>query len=132
MIKKIIIALLILLVVVGIVGFIVLQNINQGMAALDAAEIPQIDLSQVEDGSYDGDYKATPIDVEVRVTVSNHQIADIALLKHTNGQGAPAETIIGSVVEAQTLQVDAVSGATYSSKAILLAISDALNIEVHR
>jgi len=32
------------------------------------------------------------------------------------------------VVEAQTLEVDAISGATYSSKVILKAIENALNI----
>jgi uncharacterized protein with FMN-binding domain len=31
------------------------------------------------------------------------------------------------VIEAQSLQVDAASGATYSSKVILLAIGDALS-----
>jgi len=131
MIKKVIMILLILLVVTGVVGSLFLRSMKEDMASLDTAVIPEIHLEQVEDGVYEGHYKATPIDVDVRVVVSDHRITDIELLKHTNGQGAPAEVIIGSVVDAQSLQVDAVSGATYSSKVILLAISDALDIEVH-
>jgi uncharacterized protein with FMN-binding domain len=60
------------------------------------------------------------------VTINNHKITGIELVKHNHGQGAPAEVITGKVVEAQTLEVDIVSGATYSSKVILKAIENAL------
>lgn len=40
----------------------------------------------------------------------------------SNGQGSGADVIPLRVVEAQSLNVDIVSGATYSSKIILLAI----------
>ncbi len=126
MIKKILIGILILLAVGGIAGYIFFQNVEKDMASLETAEIPAIDLSVVEDGVYEGAYKALPISVEVRVTVHEHRITEIELVKHTNGQGEAAETVTGSVMEAQSLQVDTVSGATYSSKVILLAIGDAL------
>jgi len=126
MIKKILIGILILLAVAGIAGYILFQNIEEDMATLKTLDIPAIDLSAVEDGVYEGSYKALPISVEVLVTVREHQITEIELVKHTNGQGEAAEAVTGSVMEAQSLQVDAVSGATYSSKVILLAIGDAL------
>jgi uncharacterized protein with FMN-binding domain len=47
-------------------------------------------------------------------------------VKHVNGQGKPAEVITEKVIETQSLQVDVVSGATYSSKVILKAIENAL------
>ncbi|NCC85175.1 MAG: FMN-binding protein [Clostridia bacterium] len=47
-------------------------------------------------------------------------------MKHVNGMGQAAEALPSQVVEAQTLQVDLVSGASFSSKVILLAIEDAL------
>ena len=62
----------------------------------------------------------------MKVTVKNHAITDIDLLKHQNGQGKPAEVITERVLAAQSLKVDTVSGATMSSKVILLAIEDAL------
>lgn len=97
------------------------------LEALKTAEIPAVDLSRVEDGTYTGEYSVYPIIVNVRVTVEDYAITDIQLLKHQNGKGRAAESIPGEVVRTQSLQVDAVSGATYSSKVILLAIADALD-----
>jgi uncharacterized protein with FMN-binding domain len=57
----------------------------------------------------------------------NHKIEYIELVKHKNGRGGPAEIIPIKVVEAQSLDVDIVSGATSSSKVILKAIENALN-----
>ncbi len=53
----------------------------------------------------------------------------IELLKHTHGQGGAAEAIPGKVIEAQTLQVDTISSATYSSKVILKAIEQACSVK---
>jgi uncharacterized protein with FMN-binding domain len=53
-------------------------------------------------------------------------IQNIDLIKHFNGRGEKAEVIIPKVVEAQSLKVDVVSGATASSKAILKAVETAL------
>ncbi|MFO8059504.1 MAG: FMN-binding protein, partial [Bacillota bacterium] len=78
------------------------------------------------DGTYDGSHEVFPVSVEVRVTVQDHRITRIELVKHTHGRGEAAEVIPDRVLEAQTLKVDAISGATYSSKAILKAIEDAL------
>lgn len=89
--------------------------------------IADVDLTKLEDGIYTGSYKVFPVAAEVKVTISGHKITEIELVKHDNGQGAPAEIIPGKVVEAQTLDVDIVSGATYSSKVILKAIENALH-----
>ena len=58
--------------------------------------------------------------------LEEHQIKGIELLEHVNGQGSGAEIIPATVVEKQTLQIDTVSGATYSSTVILKAIENAL------
>lgn len=96
------------------------------LAPLEQVVIPEADLSVVQDGVFEGSYKAGPVQVVLDVTVKDHQITKIDLIKHVNGQGRPAEAILDQVIDAQSLQVDAVTGATYSSKAILLAIQDAL------
>ena len=62
----------------------------------------------------------------LEVIVKEKQITEIKIIKHTNGQGGEAEAILDTVIDAQSLQVDVISGATYSSKVILLAIEDAL------
>ena len=48
------------------------------------------------------------------------------LLEHQTGLGGKAEAIIDQVIQNQSLEVDAVSGATTSSKTILKAIENAL------
>lgn len=60
------------------------------------------------------------------VTVRDHLIIDIELVEHETGKGQSAEIIPKKVIEQQSLKVDHVSGATYSSKVILKAIQDAL------
>jgi uncharacterized protein with FMN-binding domain len=119
---------IVLLVVVG--GFLgvkaMLARTESNLESLKYMEIAQIDLSIIEDGVYTGSYSAFPVAAEVSVTVKDHVITAIELVKHENGQGAPAEVIPGRVVESQSLQVDSVSGATYSSRVILKAIENAL------
>ncbi len=58
--------------------------------------------------------------------VENHTITDIDILKHDNGKGKAAEAITSDVIKNQSVQVDVVTGATYSSKVILKAIENAL------
>ena len=58
--------------------------------------------------------------------MQNHVLTAVELVKHRHGRGAAAEVIPDAVLRQQTLGVDAISGATYSSKVILKAIDDAL------
>ncbi len=103
-----------------------LASIESNLASLGDMEMARVDMASIEDGVYSGSYSVFPVSAEVQVTVKDHRIAAIDLLKHNNGQGAPAEVIPGRVVEVQTLQIDSVSGATYSSRVILKAIENAL------
>lgn len=102
------------------------SKIEANLQSLAQSEIADVDLASAEDGVYTGSYTAFPISAEVKVTIENHAIKEIELIKHQTGQGQGAEVIPGKVVEAQTLKVDSISGATYSSKVILKAIRDAL------
>jgi len=88
--------------------------------------ISKIDLSKVPDGSFTGTFDAIYVGAKVNVTVQNHRIMDIKIINHKNERGQKAEVIPQKVVQSQSLQVDAVSGATNSSKVILKAIENAL------
>lgn len=116
-------AVIAVLIIAGIIAF---SSVEKSLEALKVTDIEDVSLSEVKDGVYIGSYSAFPVSAEVRVKVKGHAIEEIVLVKHTHGQGGAAETIPQRVVEAQSLSVDAVSGATYSSKVILLAIEDAL------
>ena len=65
--------------------------------------------------------------VRVKVAVKGGAIESIELLKHDNGMGRKAESILGEMERADTWDVDAVSGATLSSETIKSAVSLALN-----
>ena len=87
------------------------------------------DLSNIQDGNYIGEYSIAPVHVKAEVSVSNHQITNIAILRYDNGLGSTAESIVNDVVEAQSFGIDAVSGAAVSSKGILKAVENAIENE---
>lgn len=124
--KKLVLTLVIVLLIITAVGFGVIKHIESNLESLKYIEIPEVDISEIEDGVYSGSYTTTPVSAEVSVTVKDHIITDIQIIKHINGQGAPAEIITDRVIESQSLQIDSVTGATYSSKVILCAINNAL------
>lgn len=125
--KKIGLVVFIVIVLLTAAGSYFFVQIHDDLEYLGIIQVPDVDLNTIEDGTYYGEYQSFPIKVEVNVTISNHRISEIIILTHQNGQGDDAETIIQDVIEEQTLNVDAIAGATYSSKVILLAIYDALN-----
>ena len=102
-----------------VIGYMVrnVQNISVSMP----------DLSNIQDGDYIGEYSIAPVHVKVEVSVGNHQITNISILQHDNGLGSAAERVVNVVVKEQSLEVDAVSGATVSSKCILKAVENAID-----
>lgn len=127
---KVVLIILAVIVLLAVACAIFISQAGKNLEALSDIPIEDVDLSAVPDGTYKGSYNAFPIAVEVEVTVQGHKITAIDLIKHSNGQGKAAEAIPGMVVRAQSPRVDAISGATYSSKVILLAIEDALTSAV--
>lgn len=125
--KKIGLAILTVLLLVVMLVYVFIKNVESNLEALEQVQVQEVNLTQVQDGIYTGQYGEIPVSAEVSVTVKDHTITAIQIVKHVNGQGKPAEVITESVIKAQSLQVDAISDATYSSKVILLAISDALS-----
>lgn len=112
-------------IVLGVTSFGAYQRT---VAALAPRDIP---VSQVADGTYEGECDAGYIYAKVRVTVDAGEITNIDLLEHRNERGSAAERIPQDVMAAQSLDVDAVSGATNSSRVIKEAIADALEKGIH-
>ena len=112
--------------VLGIAGFLAFRGMTASLNAMMAEEIPILDFTAVPDGEYEGTKEAGPVKVVVKVEVSGGELISVEIVQHRNGQGAAGEAVVDSVLSSQTLQVDAVAGATYSSRCILFAIADAL------
>lgn len=80
-------------------------------------------------GSYTGSARGNNGDVVVEVTVTEHEISNVIVKEHeeTTGISDPAlDQIPKMIVEQQSEKVDAVSGATVTSNAIMEAVSEAL------
>ncbi len=111
-----------------IVLFMYLIRFNDYKHQVAALQIHEVDLSTIPDGTYIGDCNVDFIYAKIEVTVKNGVISEISLIQHKNGKGQPAEKIIDKIQEEQSVVVDAVSGATNSSKVIMKAVENALTI----
>lgn len=120
-------------IVLGVIGLVIIVGslfmayTQDQLNKLSKTPIGTINLSSTQNGTYTGSYASFPVSVTLEVTVLDHKITKITILKHDNGQGKPAEAIAEDVIKAQSLQVDVINGATYSSKVILKALENALN-----
>jgi len=101
------------------------SDLSSYRQAVEEISIGDVDLSTIPDGTYSGSHEAVWVGATVEVTIRNHRITEIKL-DHRHGQGEAAEVITDHVIEAQSLQVDMISGVTSSSKVILKAIEKAL------
>ena len=124
--KAVLIVVSVLLVIGLLAGGLYLKSIGDYKAKVAALTFDEIDLTKVEDGVYEGQCDTGVVRVRVQVTVRDHRLESIELLEHENGRGAPAEAILDQMVQEQTTAVDAVSGATCSSKVIRKAVENAL------
>ena len=85
--------------------------------------------NNLKDGIYDGKAWVGPVKVLARVTIQNQRIKNIRLIEHRNWKGSAAENIIPHrIIDEQSTKVDAVSGATVSSSAIMNAVDDAIQM----
>ena len=84
--------------------------------------------SSLQDGVYEGSYSSFPNSAKVEVTVAEQRIAKVEIIEHfASSRGKRAEDAIPKrIVEEQSTEVDAVSGATNSSRVIMNAAQDAL------
>ena len=124
--KTVLIILSAVLLLGGLAGGLYLKSISDYKAKVNALDFANIDLSKVADGVYDGSCETGVVNATVQVTVRDHGITDISLVRHDNGRGASAEAVLQQMLRSQTTDVDAVSGATCSSKVIRKAVENAL------
>jgi len=127
-IKKLLLGLVVVIGCIGLVFYFGLKDMLDDFSEeVSKIEINSVDLSNLEDGEYEGTYEFNElVGATVKVVIEDNRIVNIHIIEHKNGRGRKAEEIVNSVVNTQSLQVDTVSGATGSSIIILKAIEDAL------
>lgn len=82
---------------------------------------------RLTDGVYRASHIQFPNRAVVEVTVKDKRLTNIRLVSHLACMGRPAEGPVPKrVLESQSTQVDAVTGATNSSKCIMKAVQRAV------
>lgn len=83
-----------------------------------------------QNGTYEGAGTGFGGTIRVKVTIKNNKISAVKITEASNETPAyleQAKAVINRVLSAQSVNVDAVSGATYTSNGILEAIANALS-----
>lgn len=110
----------------GIYAFYFFPN-QKGLDAVRTMPIQNINLANMDDGSYKGEYSYGSYTYQVEVQVKKNRIEDIHVIHNRDTSYAKkAEGVIHRVLGKQALDVNAVSGATTTSKALLKAMENAL------
>ena len=91
-----------------------------------------VDLSKIADGTYEGEGTGFGGKIRVSVKMKDHKITSIQIIS-ASGEDVSffdrAKAVIDRILAAQSLEVDTVSGATYSSRGIIRAVKNALSGE---
>lgn len=91
-----------------------------------------VDFTKLADGSYEGSGTGFAGKIKVLVEIKEKRIVAIQILNvEADGGGyiEMAKAVIDRIIASQTLDVDTVSGATYSSRGIIRAVKNALTGE---
>lgn len=103
------------------------KSVPAGEAVVSGLE--DIDLSNVPDGVYEGSAVSTSSEYTVQVTVKDNAITDLQIVRGQQNMRMPEadrDAYLQSILDAQSILVDGVSGASEDSAGILNAIKDAL------
>lgn len=94
------------------------------------AEIAAVqDASAYKDGTYYGTGEGFAGAIKVKVDISGGKIASISIVSTKDGDSyvKSASSLLDTIVEKQSTNVDTVSGATFSSRGIIAAVRSALS-----
>lgn len=118
--KGLLVAIALIVIVIVITGTVYGRRLNRAAAEL---VVPPLDLTDVANGTYVGTAAIMHVQPQVSVTVADGRITAITLLNPMVGDSAG---LVDRIVAAQSLNVDGITSATITTKAIKAAISDAL------
>ena len=125
--KKTVLFVIMFLLLAGFVlGILYLKSVADYRQAVRETTFEDINISDIPDGVYVGEYDVDFIYAKVEVTVQNGEITNINILEHRHERGKAAEAITNKIVDEQKIDVDAISGATTSSTVIKKAVENAL------
>ena len=115
----------IIAIIILSVGFGLMGSIN--LKRLRTMKINTPDLLTLNDGVYKGEFNDGGGVYAVEVEIKNHTISDLTLKSERKSSYIDyARPVTGRILQKQTLIVDAITGATTTSKCIMKAAENAL------
>jgi len=120
------------IVLIGVVCLMLLAGgflfyLTRGLNEVQELNFSDINLENIEDGLYRGEFESGRFTNKIEVKVENNQIVELIIKDDvTFGLAEVPDKLFDRIFETQSLDVDAVSEATVTSNAYLKAIEDAL------
>lgn len=114
----------------GVTGKSKQESTSESESDSSLAEIAAVqDASAYKDGTYYGAGKGFAGTMKVKVDISGGKIASISIVSTKDGDSyvKSASSLLDTIVEKQSTNVDTVSGATFSSRGIIAAVRSALS-----
>ena len=114
----------------GVTGKSKQESTSESESDSSLAEIAAVqDASAYKDGTYYGTGKGFAGTMKVKVDISGGKIASISIVSTKDGDSYVkiASSLLDTIVEKQSTNVDTVSGATFSSRGIIAAVRSALS-----
>lgn len=114
----------------GVTGKSKQESTSESESDSSLAEIAAVqDASAYKDGTYYGTGKGFAGTMKIKVDISGGKIASISIVSTKDGDSyvKSASSLLDTIVEKQSTNVDTVSGATFSSRGIIAAVRSALS-----
>lgn len=104
---------------------------NEATATTQAASTPKVTVNKIyKDGVYTGSARGYKPNLNVKVTIKNDKITNVQILSNNESDGfkeEPMAIIPQEIIASQSTSVDAISGATFTSRGIMNAVANALS-----
>lgn len=114
----------------GVTGKTKQEGTSESESDSSSAEITAVqDASAYKDGTYYGTGKGFAGNIKVKVDIAGEKISAISIVSTKDGDSyvKSASSLLDTIVEKQSTNVDTVSGATFSSRGIIAAVRSALS-----
>ncbi len=96
----------------------------------EASSLPfyKVELSQIEDGEYEGQTYTSFLHLRLMITVKDHQLKNIEVLENDGLDGETAKPIIQEMIKQNKIVVPAIKGAELGSLVYISCVSTALSL----
>lgn len=106
---------------------------SKEMMMVRQMEIQNVDTKNIQDGEYIGSFSYSGFEYKIKTIVQGQRIIDIQILQNRDTKHAKsAEGVIPEIIKKQSPNVDAISGATTTSKALMKAVENSLRSSVSK